>query len=173
MEKEKQTQLHTDIFKEITAIQDELLHILESTTEEALNIIPFEGSWTAAQLADHITKSNNGMARALAMKGIFTERDPEPGIESLKKMFLNFENKFNAPEFIVPGKDHYNKQEMINELRESMAYIKNEGSKADLSEIVDLPVLGTNSKLELLHFVLYHTQRHVQQLKKIKQFINN
>ena len=37
----------------------------------------------------------------------------------------------------------------------------------------NLPVFGEITKLELLHFVLYHTQRHIHQLKKILAAISN
>jgi len=35
-----------------------------------------------------------------------------------------------------------------------------------LAEIIALPIFGEVTKLELLYFVLYHTQRHIHQLKK-------
>ncbi len=37
----------------------------------------------------------------------------------------------------------------------------------DLSQIMNLSVFGDITKVELLYFVLYHTQRHIHQLKNI------
>ena len=37
----------------------------------------------------------------------------------------------------------------------------------NLSEMISHSLFGEVTKLELLHFVVYHTQRHIHQLKKI------
>ena len=38
---------------------------------------------------------------------------------------------------------------------------------ANLSEMINHPAFGDITKFEILHFVLYHTQRHIHQLEKI------
>ena len=47
--------------------------------------------------------------------------------------------------------------------------LKDAAHAANLPELLNLPPIGELTKLELLHFVLYHTQRHIQQLKNILQ----
>ena len=39
------------------------------------------------------------------------------------------------------------------------------------SELLDLPPIGEITKLEVLYFVLYHTQRHIHQLKNVIRHI--
>jgi hypothetical protein len=67
----------------------------------------------------------------------------------------------------VPGTGPFNKQVTIDELNESFGQFKENTNKADLNEIVKGLPLGEITKLEILHFVLYHTQRHLHQLKNI------
>jgi len=105
--------------------------------------------------------------QGLQMQGIPAERDPEEKAKDLRKMFLDFTVKFKSPAFIVPEKGDYNKEETINALKASIESLQIKRNETDLSEIINLPAFGEITKLELLHFVLYHTQRHIQQLKNI------
>ena len=158
-----------EFFASLDEASSELLQMISSADSTTINTVPFEDSWTAAQLAAHVTKSNKAITQALNMKGKTAERNPGERVPELKKMFLDFTSKFNSPEFIRPGQDSYQKVTLIAELKKSNEQLKELRSKINLSEIISLPAFGEITKLELLHFVLYHTQRHIHQLKNIFQ----
>jgi len=161
----------TALFNSLDVTSNELISLLQKEEEKTLNTIPFKNSWTAAQVAVHITKSNKAIAQGLQMQGIPAERDPEENAGHLKKMFLDFTVKFKSPAFIVPEKGDHNKGETLNALQASIESLQDKRNETDLSEIINLPAFGEVTKLELLHFVLYHTQRHIRQLKNILQSI--
>ena len=162
--------LHTkELFVSLDEISSELLQLISSADSTTVNTVPFKDSWTAAQLASHVTKSNKAIAQALNMEVQSAERNPGERVEELKAMFLDFSTKFQSPEFIRPKQDIYQKDTLIAELKKSIEHMKELRSKIHLSEILSLPAFGEITKLELLHFVLYHTQRHVHQLKNIFQ----
>ena len=95
--------LHTkQLFTSLSETWVELVNMISSTNESRINAVPFESSWTAAQLATHVTKSNKAITQGLHMEGKPAGRNPEAGAPNLKKMFLGFETKFQSPEFIVP-----------------------------------------------------------------------
>ncbi len=48
-----------EILNQLQKTTDELIHGLSSLSQEQLNAVPFEGSWTAAQLGEHLHKSYN------------------------------------------------------------------------------------------------------------------
>ena len=156
-----------NLFRLVDRVTSDLLKVVSSFNVEEINQIPFEGSWTAAQVADHLRKSNNGIAQALQMQGRSAERNATERVKELKAVFLDFETKFTSPKFILPGQTSYDKKELIERLERSIERIKQERTNVDLSEIIDLTALGTISKMELLHFVIYHTERHIHQLKNI------
>ena len=162
---------HEKLFKEVDQITTELLSVVSASNEEELNKSPYIESWTAAQVVDHVRKSNNGIAQALQMQGRRGERKADERVGELKEVFLDFETKFKSPEFILPGQKSYDRQVLIERLERSIERIKQERVKADLSEIIDLVPLGTISKMELLHFVIYHTTRHIRQIKNILKTI--
>jgi hypothetical protein len=156
-----------ELFSSLDKTFFELLSLVTSLNEKALNEIPSQKSWTAAQLATHITKSNSSINQALKMDAQPTERNADERVEELKKIFLNYTIKFQSPEFIVPPPGFYEKERVVVKLKRSNDLLRKSATETNLSEIISLPVFGEITKLELLHFVLYHTQRHIYQLKKI------
>lgn len=154
----------------LTAIDQpvsELLQLMSSLSDDDVNTIPYEGSWTPAQLLRHVSKSTAAIAGAMKRKSEPVERNPGERIEQLRKTFLDFTRKLNAPDFIIPEEGPYEKQASINELRQSFQSLKEGVDHANLDELVKGLPMGEVTKLELLHFVLYHTQRHLHQMKKI------
>ena len=58
-----------ELFISIDETTSELLKVLSSFNEHQINTVPFENSWTAAQVADHINKSNISMIKSLSEEG--------------------------------------------------------------------------------------------------------
>jgi len=145
----------------------ELLHLTEAESEKVINTVPFTNSWTAAQLMDHVTKSTQSIAQAMNQKSNNLREPSAKKIQELSDMFLDYEKKFNAPEFILPGKDFYEKNALIVEYKSAFNSLQKGAQTANLSEAVSHRVFGDITKNELLHFVAVHTERHIHQLKKI------
>ena len=145
----------------------ELTDLMSAVGEDKVNTIPYDGSWTAPQLLRHVTKSINGMTKAMHMDAKPAERNPGERIEQLKKIFLDFSKKLTQPDFIVPEERIYEKESSIKELNESFSQFKKSTGSANLDDLIEGLPLGPITKLEIVHFVLYHTQRHLHQMKKI------
>jgi hypothetical protein len=47
-----------ELFASLDEITSEFLKVILSFDEEQINKVPFENSWTAAQVADHVNQSN-------------------------------------------------------------------------------------------------------------------
>ncbi len=157
----------TELFTALDEATSELLGLITAVSQQKINITPFKDSWTAAQLAVHVTKSNKAIAQGLNMEGKPAERNIDEGVPNLKKMFLDFDIKYKSPQFIVPEEKNYNKEEVIAAFQQSIERLQKIRDEINLSDIISLPPFGEVTKLELLHFVLYHTKRHVHQLKNI------
>jgi len=120
----------------------------------------------AGQVAEHITKSNASIVLSLNAEGKKTERKPDERIEELKKTFLDFNTKMQSTDFILPTQNTYQKATITADPKKSIEQVKDTGNKVNLSEIIDHPAFKQITKPELLYFVLYHTQKHIHQLKK-------
>lgn len=156
-----------EIVEAVNATLTELLELYVPLTEEEANKIPYEGSWTPSQLLDHIRKSTNGIATALMEDGKAPGRDAAERVPELKAIFLDYANKMKSPDGIVPGDGPFEKDELMDKLKIAFEDFAKNANHTELDGLVmDLP-FGPITKLELLHFVVYHTTRHLQQLKRI------
>ena len=146
--------------------------LVESFTEKELNTVPFEGSWTPGQVADHILKSANGMDKLLLEPGKPAGRPADEKAEEFKNLFLDFSIKMKSPDFILPDERDFTVAELTERLKSTRQAIANAVPKADLEGVPSLgeqhPLDGS-TKLELVHFLTYHTMRHNHQMEKMKQ----
>jgi hypothetical protein len=76
-----------------------------------------------------------------------------------------------SPEFFIPEEEICTRQTSVEELTQSFEKLKEHSNKAKLDDLVEGLPFGPTTKLELLHFVLYHTERHLHQLKKIAEAV--
>ncbi|MFD1003268.1 DinB family protein [Ohtaekwangia kribbensis] len=159
------------IQEELEAVTTELLLLIASFDQEQINLIPFENSWTAAQVADHLCKSDASIIATICQDGTFTARIPDEKTPELKGIFLNFEVKFKSPDIIIPDNKVFHKEELIVRLKETRSKLFTAATTLNLNEVVAHDILGDMTRLEILSFVLYHTQRHIHQLKRIREKI--
>jgi DinB superfamily len=155
------------LINNIELVSDTLVQLLQSVSERNFNQKPSPDKWSIAQVADHIRLSNNSVAKALALKGKPLDRNPGQRISELKSVFLDFQTKLQAPDFIVPSKDIYDPNLLLKDLQASIQLIRERMYEDNLDELINHPAFGDISKFEILHFVLYHTQRHLRQIKEI------
>ena len=96
------------------------------------------------------------------------ERDPGERILGLKQNFLDITKTMQSPAFIVPEKMHYNKESLIIEFEAALAPLT-KLKDVNLNELITGLPLGPITKLEIVHFIFYHLQRHLIQMKRITE----
>ena len=164
--------------------KERLIEVLEGTTRQlmkkvqrfdelVINVIPFANSWTAAQVADHLTKSNNSISKAMLLNGTTINRNPRARVDELQKIFLDFDSKLKSPDFILPSQDIYEKEVVMNNLKWSVEKLMEVSSESELSEMINHRAFGDITKFEILYFVHFHTLRHIHQLDKIYEAVKD
>jgi hypothetical protein len=76
-------------------------------------------------------------------------------------------HKFKSPDFILPTRDYYDKEALLERLSKTYRHLLDIAGEVNLDEIIKHPAFGDITKHELLYFVLYHTQRHLNQAENI------
>ncbi|SEW42984.1 DinB superfamily protein [Chitinophaga sp. YR573] len=153
-----------------------LIKILSSFNEEEMNMVPFEGSWTAGQVGEHIYKSVSGVSQVLQGAVAPTERNPGEKIKSIEDLFLNFNEKFKSPEFIIPSDHPHDKKLLLKCLTLTLDEVGENLKKQDQSVTClefAMPGFGELTRMEWNHFIIVHTQRHIHQLKNIAEKVKN
>jgi len=164
----------TKILTELTTAKDDFLKTLALFAQDNFNTVPFEGSWTAGQVAQHIFKSIDGVPDLIIGGSKPTERDPVQNVPGLRQMFLDFETKMKSPDFILPDDSPKDLQQLAQALKERFNAIIKNSAGADLTLTFtefEFPGMGEVTRLELLNFISVHTQRHTHQLKEIQKHL--
>ena len=155
------------IWNELAETKKGLLHALSLFTQDNFNTVPFEDSWTAGQVAEHLYKSLKGGPQLLNGGNKPTERDPAQNVAGLRKMFLDFSIKMKSPDFILPGDEPKEQAELTRLLDETLSAIIEVAAKVDLNLTLtefQFPGSEDTTRLELVNFMSVHTQRHTWQL---------
>ena len=154
----------------------ELVQTLSLFDERELNTIPFEGSWTAGQVGEHLLKSGPGIAKLLSGNTQPAERPADEKVASIEAIFLDFTKKAKSAEAIWPSDEPKEKEKLISTLKETMDDIKLKAESMDLSLICldfPFPTLGEFTRWEWITFVICHTKKHIFQIKNIYQKIKD
>jgi len=152
------------------------MQLVSSFTQAQLNTIPFEGSWTAGQVADHMVMSNEGFSKILTGPAKETNRPPDERVATIQRDFLDLTLKVTAAQIVWPKHTRYNKEELLQSLTEIEVPIKAVIQNLDLTETClafEIPVYGYLTRIEALHFNIYHSKRHIVQLKILHERLHN
>lgn len=162
------------IINELETALDETVNLLSSFSEKELNTVPFKGSWTAAQVGRHLFKSEDGIDKLFAAPTKPVNRPPDANAGELKKTFLDFNTKMKSPDFIVPEDIAFDKDELVESLANAKEKVLESVKENNLAYSAELPEdhpLAGSTKLEIVHFITYHTIRHNHQIKKIRELV--
>ncbi len=162
----------TTITEELGLTKQHLIQTLGLFSAADFNIVPFEGSWTAGQVTEHIFKSINGAPQLLTGASTPTQRDPNQNVAHLRGLFLDFTTKMKSPEFILPSNEPKSYTTLVNGVAEILTAVIEVSKTIDTSLTIanfEFPKSGPLTRIELLNFISVHTQRHTHQLKEIRK----
>lgn len=123
----------------------------------------------------HLILSNGGFADVINGPATQTQRPFDQFVEEIRTSFLNFKTKMKSPEFVIPKIREYQKDRLMQSLetiKEKIIKVIDEKNLTETCTSFEVPVLGYLTRWESLHFILYHTQRHIFQLKNILEKLN-
>jgi DinB superfamily len=158
-----------EVLSDFIAIKNTLISLLESLTHEQMNQIPFPGSWTAGQLGEHVLKSYQAVDLS-KLSAIPSKRPSDAKSSQINAVFLNFSDKYQSPDFIVPSSTPISRSDLIAHLRETTDRIVDYAETHELSFTShDFEIIGFGdlTAQEWIHFLAAHSQRHVHQLRHI------
>ena len=159
-----------ELIHEVNDTMEKAVAIFSGIAEGKINQVPFEKSWTAAQVMKHLVMSNGGFEEI--MRGSVTDsgRDQAQNVALIQSIFLDFTTKMKSPGFIVPPDELYDKTALLTAFVDIKNKLVNNIDTQDLSKLCTafkLPQLGFLTRLEAIHFVVCHTKRHTHQLQQI------
>lgn len=158
------------LLTEMKQTADKLQQTVNAFPQQTFNEVPFPGSWTPAQVCEHVLKSC-GVSAILNGKTRVTEREPDVNVAPLREQFLNFNIKMQSPDFILPSDKPHTKEEMMEALERVWEEMMDDAAMLDLSITCldfELPGIGAMTRYEWLNFLTVHTKRHIHQMEKMQ-----
>lgn len=161
--------------QQIHQVQQDLQHSIQAFPNEQFNLVPSYGGWTAGQVAQHIDLSLNGIADIMNAPAVKAERPTDEKIPMVAGIFVDDNKKFKAAMDITPDAPPHEANDLLRSINGKLDGIRQSLDNHDVNElcsVADVPFFGTMTRNEWGHLVLYHTQRHVRQMKRIAQNLN-
>lgn len=138
--------------------------------EASFNEKPAQSNWSPAMVAQHLILAGTDFDKLLLGNTKPTLGQADEKVAQLQSIFLDFDAKMTSPEFIEPADQNYQQELQRSKLNDIGNAIINVVPDLDLTLTCtdfEMPYMGHLTRLELISFVIFHTQRHTQQLEKM------
>ena len=163
------------LLHDLDQTEREFYDILVALTPGQVNTVPFEGSWTAGQLAEHILMSESGIPETVLGSTEETDRPVAQYVPVIESIFLDFTAKYQAPDFIVPSAGPHDQQQLLEAFKAERKAIREIAANEDLTLTCtdfEFPQIANLTRWEWLQFVLCHAKRHTRQLRNISEKVS-
>ena len=169
--------LTSSLQTDLQAVSEKLIRQLQRFTPDTFHKKPDPESWSAAEVGEHILIVNKNLGFVMQAGGIIPDRAPDKKLSAFKEVLLNRTIKIEAPENVKPVGAIQEQQEIIVGLQKQLQVLLQAIEEKELSELCEAyphPRLGRLTRLEWSYFIIYHTERHSQQLEDIyKKLVAN
>jgi len=161
----------TKIREELNRVTSELLDTLTNISPEIFFLKPDENSWSIGEITDHLIKIETLTFQVIQNARLSTtHRKPDEKIKYIRDTLMNFDKMLSAGGPILPDHQINNKDELIYKLKEIRQSLINFIPNNDLSircEIFEHQLFGKLTRIEWLYYVVYHSERHLNQINKV------
>lgn len=139
--------------------------------DDQFNLKPDDESWSPAQVIEHLYRSEFGMPKLFSGE---TKKEPDRDsgkiIENMRVQFLESDKKLKAKGVILPGNENWSKKELTSKFRKLRNNIASLAEQLEADEVCTSfkhPIYGYLTREEWIHFNIFHTKRHIQQIDRI------
>lgn len=164
------------LLHELDVTARDLLQTMAGFSQGQFNKTPFEGSWTAGQVSEHLLKSVEGIPDLMAgHTKPTTERKPDEQVMTIESIFLDFDVRMKSPDFILPSVGPHDRNVFLTGFRTCMDEIAARARTMDLTvTCTDFPFpgIGELTRWEWICFGICHARRHTHQLKNIYRHVS-
>lgn len=148
-----------------------LLNEVTGLGDEELNKRPSSGGWSIAQVMEHLYLMERAVVYNIqhALENSSIKEVSSKPIE----LTVNRSRKVEAPEFVQPSDSTMTLKDLQQKLQTSHEALRGIYTTVDEERLVEKtavhPVFGELNLIQWIPFVGYHEQRHIDQIKEIKE----
>lgn len=156
--------------KDFRQSTNNLLDVLSDIPKEIFDKQPESKEWSIGKVAEHLIKVEIGTVRLFTGPTEPSARDAEQKVEQIKRRMLDHETKMRAYGPIVPDDKPKDKTKALEKIQNIRQQISSFIDILDLTEIItgfEHPIFGPLTRIEWIYFNIYHSRRHVHQIRLI------
>ncbi len=160
-----------ELTKGIETAFDGVVTALADTDEDLLDVVPFQGSWTIGQVAEHIAICSGGIPDGRTAP---CDRPYDGNVSTLRDIFADMEQKAEAAPAVYPKGTVHEKPLLVAQLARNRQRLLDISAGTDLTQLcvdMEFPFLGYMTRYEWLFFMSVHTQRHLRQIRNIQRHL--
>lgn len=151
-------------------VREEILGSASNLSDEQLNEVVVEGSWSIAQVLEHLYIMEEKIVEQILL-ALNEEEHEEPGTFPLH-FVTDRTKKIDAPEYLIPSSNFHRLDELKEKLAASRASLKQIAQEHNEEELNQKTFthrrFGVLSINQWIALVGYHEQRHIGQIEEIK-----
>jgi len=151
-------------------IRDLVLESIRNLSDEEINVVVEEETWSIAQVLEHLYIMEVNVTRQIEL-ALQQDAFDKPGTFPLH-VIADRTKKISAPEFLIPSNDFHTVDDLKQKLassRASLEKIIGQISEDELNRITFAHRrFGVLTLKQWVELVGYHEQRHIDQIEEIK-----
>lgn len=145
---------------------------LDTVNKELYKTHHEEGKWSIQQILEHLSVTERGVLMMGNGQTTETNRDPNMIIHQIRDFLGDQSDKRTAPAPVRPPGEDKSMIKFLDLILETRHAFIEQGESKGWHQILDQfshPISGAMTRLEWLYFHIYHTERHLHQIKLIMQ----
>ncbi|HWK23429.1 MAG TPA: DinB family protein [Ureibacillus sp.] len=156
--------------------REEILTSVQGLTDDQLNETVMEGSWSVAQVLEHLYLMEENVVRQIQF-ALQQEKFKAPEA-FLVHLVADRTKKVSAPEFLTPSNEFLTLENLKGKLgssRRALEKIIEETNEEELNQkTLEHRRFGVLTLKQWIELVGYHEQRHLGQIEELKEkLVNN
>lgn len=168
---------------ELSALQEALdnntrlfLDILDTISPERLQQRPPQSDWSIMECAEHVMMIEENIANTLQgpVRPI-AAREPDSKLPQIQASLLEFDQRLRVTRPVSPEDNHPDITTFSKAFRHNRNKIKAtlaDGNLDDECTGYEHPMFGILTRKEWAYFVIFHTERHLQQINRLETLLS-
>ncbi|MGE7218353.1 DinB family protein [Priestia koreensis] len=154
-------------------IRSRVLELAETLTDEQLNQKVRDDQWSIMQVMDHLYLMEKNLTNT--MKKVLEGGEEQSVDDKPIHLTVDRSRKVDAPSYVVPSDEFITLDEMKDKLYKSRQALQEFEAETNeekrQKKAFPHPVFGLMTVNQWIPFIGYHEERHLEQMKEIKQHL--
>ncbi|MCM3006005.1 DinB family protein [Priestia koreensis] len=152
-------------------IRSRVLELAKTLTDEQLNQKVHDDQWSIMQVMDHLYLMEKNLTNT--MKKVLEGGEEQSVDDKPIHLTVDRSRKVDAPSYVVPSDEFITLDEMKDKLYKSRQALQEFEAETNeekrQKKAFPHPVFGLMTVNQWIPFIGYHEERHLEQMKEIKQ----